>query len=505
MHRLSRRTFLELTAAASLSGCASVRPAEDRPADDLPNVLLILTDEQNLSTLSCYGGHVETPHIDSLAADGALFRNYFTNSASCAPSRGCLLTGRYPHAHGAYFNDIEMKRDEVTLGHVLTRAGYDTGYAGKWHLDGPGRPGWIAPERSMGFAECRWMYNRGHWKSVVERPNGWPENRSVTKVGGGFDDPSPEQLKAFVAEAPDGRPDLSYRIGDGEYFTDWLTDKAIEFLEAPRQRPFFYMLSIPDPHFPFTVRPPYDTMYDPAAMPIPSTFRERNLPSWAEEFRQEILKSEGLAWDDPQREVLLRRWMAQYFGQVKNIDDNVGRILASLRASGRLDNTVILFTTDHGDYMGEHGLYRKEQFYETAHHLPLLIRWPRKIEAGTEVERFFASVDLAPTLYGLLGLEPSGREQGRDGSAFLTGGTVEWTDEVHIHHDSLERAGIFTPEHELGLVKEGDNCLYDRVNDPEQVRNQYADPAKAAVVEELTDRVRRHHREVDSPAAEWLG
>lgn len=487
--------------SAAAAGCVQRRATEPHK----PNVLLILTDEQSLWTLSAYGGDlVDTPNIDSLAARGALFRNFFVTSASCAPSRGSLLTGRYPHAHGAYYNDIPLNRDEITLGHLFQQARYETGYAGKWHLDGKARPGWVAPERSMGFEDCRWMYNRGHWKSIVERPSGWPENRSVTKVGGGFDDPAPDQLAAFVSEEPDGRPDLSYRVGDGEYFTDWLTGQAIKFIRRDREQPYFFVLSIPDPHFPFTVRPPYDTMYDPAAMPVPETFYEENLPSWADEFRNEILAREGLAWDDPRREDLLRRWKAQYCGQVKNIDDNVGRLLAALREDGALDDTLIIFTTDHGDYMGEHGLYRKEQFYESAHHVPLLMSWPNGIAPGQTVERFFSSVDVAPTLCGLLGIGASGRFQGRDGSAFLHGGSIEWEDRAHIHHDSLERAGIFTPDFELGLVKEGDNVLYDRGNDPLQVRNLYDDPVYAKVVADLTLKVVAHHREVDSPARAWL-
>jgi len=498
---MRRRTLLSALAGAVGFGCAEQTQEEPKR----PNVLLILTDEQNSWTLSCYGGEiVRTPRIDSIAARGARFENYFVTSASCAPSRGSLFTGRYPHAHGSYYNDIPLNRDEITLGHLFQRAGYETGYSGKWHLDGTERPGWVRPERSMGFEDCRWMYNRGHWKSIIDRPPGWPNNRSKTATGGGFDNPTEEQLQVEVVDELDGRPDLSYRLGEGEYFTDWLTDKAIEFVERPRENPFFYTLSIPDPHFPFTVRPPYDTMFDPADMPVPETFYEENLPSWADEFRQGILKNEGLAWNDPKREELLRRYKAQYCGQVKNIDDNVGRLLAALNKQGALDDTLIIFTTDHGDYMGEHGLYRKEQFYETAHRVPLLMSLPGAIPADTVIDRFFASVDVSPTITGLLGIEPSGREQGRDGSAILRGEPAEWVDRAFIHHDSLERAGIFTPEYELGLVKEGDNALYDRINDPLQVRNLYDSPEHAGVVDDLTQRVVGHHRDVASPALEWL-
>ena len=136
-----------------------------------PNLLVILTDQQSAWTLGAYGGDaVGTPRIDAVGEEGARFENFFTNSAVCSPSRGCLFTGLYPHVHGTYHNDIELNRDAVTFAQVLRDNGYETGYAGKWHLDGhKRRPGWMTPERSMGFTDCRWMFEcsqrqTGTWK-----------------------------------------------------------------------------------------------------------------------------------------------------------------------------------------------------------------------------------------------------------------------------------------------------------------------------------------------------
>ena len=211
-----------------------------------PNLLVIHTDQQSSWTLSCYDDSlVSTPHADRLAAEGARFTQFFTNSAVCTPSRGCFVTGRYPHCHGAYRNNIPLGRDQTTFAHVLQQTGYDTGYAGKWHLDGTPRPGWTHPERSMGFADARYMFNRGHWKRI--------------------DDPPMPQMEPVVHH---------YReIGDEHSFTtDWLAQKTIDFIQQPRDNPFCYMVSIPDPHTPFTVRPPYDSMYDPQQMPIPDSY-----------------------------------------------------------------------------------------------------------------------------------------------------------------------------------------------------------------------------------------
>jgi uncharacterized sulfatase len=491
-----RRDFLASGAALAASSLAC-QTREPAPVPQPPNVLVIYTDEHARWTLGAYGDkQIGTPNIDRIGREGATFHNYFVNSAVCTPSRGCFITGRYPHSHGAYRNDVELNRDEVTMAHMFEQQGYDTAMAGKWHLDGTPRPGWMTPARSMGFADCKWMYNRGHWKRIVERPEGWPDNRSVAVVG----------KNPVIPDEPDGMPDIDYNVNaEGEFFTDWLADKAIDFMTQDRQRPFFYYLSIPDPHGPDSVRAPYDTMFQPEDMPIPNTFYQENLPDWAETARLNQLKSDRAnSVRDPRREQKLRRILTQYFGAVKCIDDSIGRILKALEAKGILDNTLVMFTSDHGDYLGEHGLYNKNQLYEPAHQVAMLLRWPEKIAAGTVVDECVGSVDVQPTLLKLLGLETSGREQGFDASALLTGDASGWKNETWIHHSSLKRAGIFTPEWQFALVDGGDPILFDRRNDPDQVTNLAADPARKPLVGELTTRIIDHNREVESPALGWL-
>jgi len=403
---------------------------------------------------------VKTPHIDRLANEGALLTHFFTNSAVCTPSRGCLFTGRYPHAHGAYRNNIELNRDEITLARVLREAGYETGYSGKWHLDGPPKPGFMKPSRSMGFDDCRYMFNRGHWKKIVDLPDGG--------------------AKAFPYQV----------IGDTKTFTtDWLTDKTIDFVTRKRTKPFFYVVSIPDPHGPFTVRAPYMTLYNAADMPVPNT-----LKAGAGK------KGRGGGGNDAG----MRKAKAHYCGLVKCIDDNLGRILDALEKAGILDDTLIVFTTDHGEYMGEHGLYGKNQWYRTAYEIPFLVRWPRRVPAGLVVDRFVTNVDVQPTLLGLLGVAPCGREQGRDASPLLRGEKAEWDDVAWIHHSSLQSAGIFTPSRELVLHANGSHMLFDREKDPEQTNNLAADPAHKEAFAALARRVAEHHRTLKSPAAEWL-
>ncbi len=496
MNPTSRRSFLQSSAVAGLGGLAC-STGEEQAAARPPNVLCLYTDEHSTWSLGAYGGKlVDTPHLDSIASQGATFHNFFVNSAICTPSRGCFITGRYPHSHGAYRNNIELNRDDVTLAHCFQRAGYETVMLGKWHLDGEPRPGWVAGERSMGFGDCQWMFNRGHWQRIIERPERWPCNRSVAKAGG----------QTYIPEDPDGRPDMDYNVNaEGRYFTDWITDKTIEYLQRPRNNPFFCYLSIPDPHTPHTVGPPYDTMYKPEEMPVPETLYLEELPDWAAKARNQAARQDRVKdWRDPKRAELLQRRKAQYCGMVKCLDDNVGRILAALSEQGILDNTLILFSSDHGQYMGEHGIYHKNQLYETAHRVSLLMRLPDKISAATHVRECLATVDVQPTVLGLLGLPGSGREQGRDTSPLLHGDASAWRNEAFIHHSSLERAGIFTPEWEFALVEGADAILFDRTNDPDQTRNLYSDPKHKSTVDELTERVLAHNREVEAPALKWL-
>jgi arylsulfatase A-like enzyme len=478
----------------------AMSPPMRPPARHL-NLLLILTDQQSTWTLGCYGGRgAESPHVDRLAREGVLLSSCFVNSACCTPSRGCLFTGQYPHRHGAYFNDLPLRRDSVTIAHRLHDAGYDTAYVGKWHLDGDwktlaaalrisgveparvpfpedekgsrDRAAWIDPSRSMGFQDCRWMFNCSHAKSVVEGADG-----RATLVDG--------------------------RIGDERsYTTDWLTDRALGILERRSGRPFFLTLSIPDPHDPFTVRPPFDSLFRPEDMDVPSTFRPRDIPDW---FAAESVTR----WHRPPSVVgsedALRRAKAAYLGEAACIDHNVGKILAFLETAGILDDTLVVFTSDHGEYMGEHGIYAKNQLYETAYRVPFVARCPCLLPAGRTIGGFVTAVDVQQTLLGLLGVSPSGAEQGRDASPLLRGGTVPWRDEAFLYGTLGDRAGIFTPRWELAYVRGArDHILFDRREDPDQINNLFTDPRHQKVVRGLTERLVEHNRGVGSPEAVWL-
>lgn len=240
------------------------------------NVVVIHCDELNFRTLGCYrdllpreqayvwgdGVAVETPNLDWLARNGAICERFYVASPVCTPSRASFVSGCYPQNTGAIQNDIPMRDDVVTFAEVLRRRGYITGYAGKWHLDGPAKPGW-APNRKFGFEDNRYMFNRGHWKVLEDTPEG-------------------PRVKARTAQ---GEPTYGLDGADSEsYTTDFLTNKTIDFVKNHVGRPFCYMVSFPDPHGPNTVRPPYDTMFEHFDFQIPRTAQKKGeaLPSWAQ-------------------------------------------------------------------------------------------------------------------------------------------------------------------------------------------------------------------------------
>lgn len=341
-----------ITAAFLLLMFAPYTAAENRR-----NVLIIQTDEHNFRTLGCYrrtlppeqafiwgrDAVVATPAIDSIASEGLICTSFYATSPVCTPSRAAFFSGRYPHHTGSYQNNQPLDNDIVTFAEVLNRAGYATGYAGKWHLDGNQKPGW-SPRRKFGFDDNRFMFNRGHWKKFELTDRG-PRVAATNQAG---------------------EPSYSLDGADSQSFsTDWLTDRAIDFIRQHAAEPFCYHLSLPDPHGPNAVRPPYDTMFSDLVIrpPVSFDYRREN-PKWANATGRN-----SVGQFNPSL-------MATYFGMVKCIDDNVARLLLTLDDLKLTDSTVVVFTSDHGDLCFEHGRLNKGNPYEASAKIPMVIRAP---------------------------------------------------------------------------------------------------------------------------------
>lgn len=458
---MNRRNFSQAAGMAVLA--RATLAAKAKP----PNLLVIHTDEHNFRTLGCYreqlsedqafvwgaGVKVDTPHIDSLARDGAICTSYYASSPVCTPSRASFVSGLYPVATGSHNNDLPMHDHIVTFAEILKRNGYATAYLGKWHLDGDAKPG-FAPARKFGFDDNRYMFNRGHWKMLQKTPSGAEligktENYSNKKIG-------EEEAESFT--------------------TDFLTDRALEIIARDQAKPFCLMLSIPDPHGPNTVRAPYDTMFNELVFQHPRTMMvdAATMPKWvqlggkneADEFKQQQMQ-----------------W---YFGMVKCIDDNVGKILQFLKDQRLEENTIVVFTSDHGDLMGEHKKHNKGLPYETSAGIPFVIRYPGRIRPGKFVDTAYTTADFAPTILGLMGFggQLAGCHGLDDSAAFLGGEPVVRDDRiVYITNAGGRWTAAANHRYKLVLSPVDDPWLFDLERDPDELVNFFNDPEYQPVAE----------------------
>lgn len=443
-----------------------------------PNVLLIITDEHNFRTLGCYrellpreqaemwgrGVVVPTPHLDRLAKQGVICTRAYATAPVCTPCRAAMITGRYPHAVGAPANNLPLDRSAPTLADRLNKAGYRTAFFGKWHLGGSGKPEW-SPQVDGGFQFTRFMFNRGHWKKF--------------DIADG---------KPLVAAVRNGKPTYDVDSATSKTFsTDWLTDRAIDYITDPAaDKPFFAAISYPDPHGPNTVRAPYDARFAGLRFRAPRTY-DTGLPppKWLGGGKKHpVFRGED---------------MARYFGMVQCIDDNIGRLLARLRETDRLDDTLIVMTSDHGDLCYEHDRLNKGNPYEGSARVPMILRQKGRIAAGQVYRQPMGTVDLTPTVMGLLNLSADPRDQGRDLSsnladvsqapdnppnppvAFLrnAGNTAQWVAAVDARY-------------KLVLSVNDIPWLFDAQQDPDELLNFYRRPGTDGVAERLAKALRQY-------------
>lgn len=446
-----------LLALVTQSGSTAVVSAEPM------NLLIISTDEHHFRTLGCYGGRiVETPNIDWLAENGALCTSFYATTPVCSPSRASLVSGLYPQKTPVTTNNIPLDDSIVTFAELLKRQGYATGYAGKWHLVGAGKPQW-APERKFGFEDNRFMFNRGHWKKFILTDEG-PRVGAVDRKGN-------------PTYSVDGADETSFS-------TDWLCDRAIDFIDANHNRPFCYMVSLPDPHGPNTVRAPYDTMYQDIAVPVPVTLTRKpdQIPAWG--------RPAGV------KPAQLQKLMRNYYGMVKCIDDNVGQLLNELRKHDLLDRTMVVFTSDHGDLCGEHGRLNKGVPYEGSARIPFLLYGPGKVPPGTVINAALGTVDFLPTVMDLLGHSIPHQVDGRNASPLFTQSDNDAWEDIAIVRSTGNpgRSGTawiaaITEQFKLVYSTNEEPWLIDLKSDPHEVTNLIGHAKHRKITQWMTERL----------------
>ena len=460
-----------------------------------PNILFVMTDDHTEREIGAYGNPlIHTPHLDRLAATGTRFQNAFCTNALCAPARATVLTGAYSHVHGIYGNSEEADAVETldpkvaTFPELLHNAGYQTGLVGKYHIR----------QDPRGFDYWCIHPGQGEYFDPVFIENG----AQIQKQG---------------------------------YATDITADLALDYLERrDRTRPFCLVYQFKAPHRPFTPAPRHGDLYAEIEIPKPASYDDdyatRRIAAEAADMRFDI--SLASDYDDlpadldaaGRREWIYQRYTRDRYRTITGVDENLGRVLDYLDDEGLADDTLVIYTSDHGYFIGEHGWYDKRFMYEPCLRIPLLARYPRRGKAGHVAEESIVNIDYAATILDLAGIAAPATVQGASFAPLLQGQSpTDWRRATYYayYEDSWRLHGrgdeamaepyrYFTP-HRIGphrgvrtdrykLIEyygEGDYWeFFDLREDPDELHNRYDDPQFAKRVAELKEELyglRRHY------------
>ena len=440
---MNRREFLQRAGltlgAAALAGCQSGKVSLSLPGGRRPNVVFLLADQWRAQATGFAGDpNAVTPNLDRLASHSVRFTTAVSCCPVCSPYRASLITGRYPLSHGVFLNDVTLSTDAVSIAQAFGAAGYDTAYIGKWHLDGHGRSAFIPADRRQGFEywkvlECTHDYNRSYYYADLPEKLQWP----------GFD---------AIAQTQDA---CAYIRTHG------------------RDKPFMLILSWGPPH------DPYQT--------APQRFRERFDPATIQLRPNVPVESAAKARTD----------LAGYYAHIAALDECVGQVLDTLDKTGRAKDTLLVFTSDHGDMLGSHSMTHKQKPYDESILVPLLVRLPSSMSTTVaRIETPINTPDLMPTLLGLCGISIPKTVEGSDFSALLLEGKSFDNEAALIECPSpfgqwerrnggREYRGIRTHRYTFVRDLQGPWLLFDNQNDPYQMDNLVNRPAFAGLQRRL--------------------
>jgi arylsulfatase A-like enzyme len=491
---MKRRDFIRTAGLGSLSLPLLGGGPLGRPTRR-PNILFIMADDHASQAIGCYGSRLNrTPGIDRIAREGIRFDNCFCTNGICAPSRAVILTGKYSHLNGVRDNAVAFDGGQTTFPKILRASGYETAFLGKWHLKSD----------PTGF---------DHWTML------------------------PGQGEYY-------NPDLVTKDGrkrHAGYVTDILTDMAVDFLETGRDpaKPFLLMLHHKAPHRNWQPAERHLTLYDDTVFPEPPTLRDgyetrsraaaeqemtvrdhmtlesdlklgpppgrlddAQREAWEKAYgpKREAFRRAGLAGDD-----LLRwkyqRYLQDYLGAIAAVDESVARVLDALDETGLAENTLVVYTSDQGFFLGEHGWFDKRFMYEESLRMPLVMRLPGRVRAGSVSADIVSNLHFAPTFLDVAGRGKPAEIQGRSFLPLLLGRTVAgWPESFYYHyyefpavHMAKRHYGVRTRRYKLIHFYYDIDAweLYDLEKDPLELHNVCGDPAFAGVRRELEAELRR--------------
>ncbi|MFC2116377.1 sulfatase-like hydrolase/transferase [Bacteroidota bacterium] len=471
---------------------------------DQPNLLFIMTDQQRFDAMSCAGNEVlETPNMDRIAREGVMFKNTYTANPVCVPARAVFLTGlSCVNARVESNGDYTSKEvpDVPTFDRILKENGYAAEYYGKWHTP-------------YQFADCydndvKVVGNIEGAPGLIKAYQAWLVSKGVTRKEPGEDElfsgrnqrpykpveldynydkavlDTDEKMKLNAKQSTQyGRVELPPRIS----YAAFTAEETLEALERLKDGPFTLTCSFDPPHPPMIVQDPYYSMYSPEIIPAPESITD---PMEDSPYRERANQTDQMRYRDAEQ---IRHMRSIYYGMVREIDDWIGEILTKLDELGLAENTLVIFTSDHGEMLGDHGMHSKTIFYEGSVHVPLLIRFPGRIKPGTIVESPVSTMDISPTILDYLGMPiPS-----CDGISLRT-----FVEGKPLDHDVVSFSrGNSTPNY---MIRSGDlkmmiaeneknqsvDALYDLNSDPNEMRNLIISPVSHSKNREQADKMK---------------
>jgi len=468
-----------------------------------PNILFIFTDDHASHAMSCYGSKVnQTPNLDRIAQEGMLFNNCFCTNSICGPSRAVILTGKHSHLNGFRQNGNKFDGSQQTFPKILRKNDYQTAIVGKWHL----------ATQPTGFDYSEILIGQGPYYNPPMIRNG----KRVKHVG---------------------------------YTTDIITDLALDYLKNSRdpEKPFMLMFQHKAPHRNWQPGPKYLHMYDDVTIPEPDNLFDNYEGRGTAAKQQDMTIAETMTafdlkltppknltpeqlkvWNaayDPKNEAFhnanltgkdlvrwkYQRYMKDYLRCIASVDDNVGRMLDYLEESGLAKNTIVIYSSDQGFYLGDHGWFDKRFMYEESFRMPFLVRWPGVIKPGSVNNELVSNLDFAETFLDLAGAAIPDDMQGVSLVPLFKGNADKWRDSLYYHyyefyndrrsaHMVRRHNGVRTKRFKLiDFYNLGEWELYDLKKDPREMTNVYADPEYAQVVTDLKKELKRLQAQYQVP------
>jgi arylsulfatase len=459
---MKRRLFLKRIFGTTIAGVfVSQRTVSAQSKAERPNILLIHTDQHRIDCLGAYGNkQIKTPNIDTLASDGVRFNNSFCSYPVCTPSRYSLITGMYVREHGGYSNHCTLRPGVDTFPAMLRKSGYKTKAIGKMHFT----PTYF----DVGFEEMELaeQYGPGRWDDDYHRylrDKGLVDYNDLEDQVGEYRKKAP---KSYFANCGARESNLS----DKNHSTTWIGDRAVETIDKwDKNQSNLLMVGFIKPHHPFDPPKPWAQMYDPDEMDI--------LPGWTDKcFKHDLAKSKGFFPHTKQTKATIKRATAYYYASITHIDHHVGRMIKLLKQKNLYDNTMVIFTSDHGEYLGFHHMLLKGNYmYDPLAKVPLIVKYPGKRDKGSVSNNLVSNIDLAPTILKTAHLKPGGRMRGLD----LADNTA--SRKVLIAENGRRTVMARTLTMKLivdtGKKEPSNGLLFNLEKDPLEMKNLFDDPA----------------------------